>query len=235
VHAEDSDQQCLDSYRDGAGSKLSGTPQFTDGLVQKTLLWLFPHSVRPNHLTVVRFILTPVVLVLLYFHLRGWAFAVFVIAVCTDFIDGAMARTRDQITRVGIVIDPVADKLLVGAVLAWIGIDNQWRFVSITALNAAVPIILVFIALELVFLAIGVGTGPRGNRVRPANVFGKIKMVAQSVALILFLIAGMFDLSKLLEVSLYLLWLAIVLALLSGSRHIRERLSRSKPPAPERN
>jgi CDP-diacylglycerol--glycerol-3-phosphate 3-phosphatidyltransferase len=199
------------------------------------LLWLFPHSVRPNHLTVVRFILTPVVLVLLYFHLRGWAFAVFVIAVCTDFIDGAMARTRDQITKVGIVIDPVADKLLVGAVLAWIGVDNQWRFVSITALNAAVPIILVFIALELVFLAIGVGTGPRGNRVRPANVFGKIKMVAQSVALILFLIAGMFDLSKLLVVSLYLLWLAIVLALLSGSRHIRERLSRSKPPAPERN
>jgi CDP-diacylglycerol--glycerol-3-phosphate 3-phosphatidyltransferase len=231
VHVDDSDRQCFDDGRDVRDAACYGTPQFTDGLVDKALLWLFPWSIRPNHLTIARFVLTPVVIVLLCLQLRGWAFAVFVIAICTDFIDGAMARTRHQITKVGIVIDPVADKLLVGAVLAWIAIDHDWQFVSVTVLNAAVPIILVFIALELVLLAVGLGTAQRGNRVKPANVFGKIKMVTQSIALVLFLIAGMFDLSGLLKVSLYLLWLAILLALLSGTRHIRDWFTGTKPPA----
>jgi phosphatidylglycerophosphate synthase len=92
--------------------------RFTDTLVDKTWLRLFPRSVRPNHVTVARFILMPVILVLLHYDLGWWGLGVFAAAIATDFIDGAMARTRDQITPLGTFIDPLADKLLVGAVLA---------------------------------------------------------------------------------------------------------------------
>ncbi len=185
--------------------------RFTDSIIRRVFLWMFPGWIRPNHLTILRFILIPVVLVLLNYELRWWGFGVFVVAVCTDFIDGTMARTRNQITAVGIVIDPVADKLLIGAVLAWIGYEYL-----------VVQIILAFIGLELVLMLVGLGIPRPDGRARPSNVFGKSKMVVQSIALILFLIAGILDLGAMLDVSLYLLWVAIALAALSGLRHLND-------------
>jgi CDP-diacylglycerol--glycerol-3-phosphate 3-phosphatidyltransferase len=194
--------------------RITEAQRFTDNIVRTCLLWLFPSWSRPNHLTILRFILTPVVLLLLHYELRWWAFVVFVIAICTDFIDGAMARTRDQITKVGIIIDPVADKLLVGSVLAWIGYEYL-----------VVQIILAFIALELLMMAVGLRIARPGDRVRMANAFGKAKMVVQSLALIIFLVAGMLDIKSLITVSLFLLWVAIALAVLSGLKHVVETLT----------
>jgi CDP-diacylglycerol--glycerol-3-phosphate 3-phosphatidyltransferase len=185
--------------------------RFFDGLIDKVLLWAFPTWVRPNHLTVLRFVLIPVVLVLLYLELRWWALGVFIIAISTDFIDGALARTRDQITVLGTYTDPVADKLLVAAVLAWIGYEYL-----------VVQIILAFIVVELVLSAIGAGILLRTGIARSSNMFGKIKMVLQSVALLLFLIAGILDLETTKTISLYMLWLALVLALLSGIKQIHD-------------
>lgn len=193
----------------------------TDLWVKACLLWMFPHSVRPNHVTAARFVLTPVVLVLLHFGLMGWAFGVFCVAVCTDFIDGAMARTRGQISKIGIVIDPIADKLLIGATLAWV---TYTRPVPLSTL-VVVTIILVSIALEFLMMGVGVAMGRPGARVRPANVFGKAKMVVQSVAVILFLIAAMFRFHTVLLVSTYLLALAIFLAVLSGSKHVQQAVA----------
>ncbi len=183
--------------------------RFTDSIVRKVLLWLFPAWIRPNHLTVLRFILTPVVLLLLYYDLPWWALGIFVVAICTDFIDGTMARTRGQITPTGIIIDPIADKLLVGSVLAWLG----WDYL-------VVKIILIFIALELILTAVGIGIAGPGQRARPSNAFGKGKMVVQSVALVLFIVASILDLDGLLTASLYLLWVALALAALSGITHV---------------
>jgi len=183
--------------------------RFTDRFVEKTWLWAFPYWVRPNHLTVLRFILIPVVLLLLHYDHRWWSLGVFIGAICTDFIDGAMARTRDQITRLGTYMDPIADKLLVGAVLAWVGYDYL-----------VVQIILVLIVLELVLTGIGVGMLVRKKMTRSSNAFGKTKMVVQSIALILFLLFGILDLKTWIDISVYLLWLALALALLSGSRQI---------------
>ncbi len=199
-----------------------GNPRLTDRMVDKVLLWMFPYSVRPNHMTIARFILTPVVLVLLYYHFRAWAFGVFAIAVSTDFIDGAMARTRNQITAVGMVIDPVADKLLIGSVLAWVGYQYL-----------VVQIILAFIALELIVLAVGLGLAKPGDRARPANVFGKTKMVIQSIAITVFLVSGIFGFERPKTVSLYMLWVAIVLALLSGLKHIQDRFRKEGPASPK--
>lgn len=198
----------------------SATPRPIDRLVDKVLLWAFPTWIRPNHLTVLRLVLIPAVLLLLYFEYRWWALGLFVVAVSTDFIDGAMARTRRQTSTFGVYVDPIADKLLVGAVLAWVGHGYL-----------VVQIFLAFIALELVVTAVGVPLLLREGASQPSNLFGKAKMILQSVALFLFLIAGILDLEKLLDASLYLLWSALAAALVSGGKQIldtvRQRRSES--------
>ncbi len=188
-----------------------------DRLIAKTWLLAFPRFIRPNHLTVVRLILVPVVFLLLYFEHRGWALAMFIVGMCTDFIDGAMARTRDQTSTFGVYADPVADKLLVAAVLVW---WVQRHFYDHGALGYVVPIFLGFIVVELIFTAIGVSVLLRSGATQPSNAFGKGKMIIQSLALFLFLLAAILELQKLTEVSLYLLWVALALAVVSGAKQV---------------
>ena len=188
-----------------------------DGLIETLFLWAFPTRIRPNHLTLARFILTPVVLVLLFLDLDWWALGTFVVALSTDFIDGAMARTRDQITILGTYADPVADKLLVAAVLAWIGYDYL-----------VVQIILAFIVLELVLSAVGASILLRERSARSSNAFGKTKMIVQSIALLMFLISGILELETWVDISVYLLWLALALAVLSGVKQIYDLLTRHR-------
>jgi CDP-diacylglycerol--glycerol-3-phosphate 3-phosphatidyltransferase len=204
---------------DDTQSKMTPSVQrFTDRLVEKTWLRAFPRSVRPNHLTVARFILIPVVLVLLHYDHRWWALGTFIAGICTDFIDGTMARTRDQITPLGTLMDPVADKLIVGAVMAWIGHHYL-----------VIQIILVVIGLELVLMAVGASITLRKKQVRSSNAFGKSKMVVQSLAMMLFLVSGILDLKTWVTVSLYMLWVALALAVLSGGTQIYDMFWRRPP------
>lgn len=177
----------------------------TDRIVVALFLWAFPHWIRPNYLTFLRFVLIPVILVLLGLGYHWWGFGVFLLAVSTDFIDGAMARTRCQITILGTYIDPVADKLLIGATLGWLG----YRYL-------VVQIILAFIVLELALSAIGARILLRTGTARSSNAFGKTKMAVQSVALVLFFVSAALDLKTMKTVSLDLLWLALGLAFVSG-------------------
>ena len=196
-----------------------GLQRFMDRLVGFAFLWAFPRWIRPNQVTVARLVLIPVILVLLHFDLSWWALGTFVAATCTDFIDGAMARTRDQITLVGTYMDPAADKLLVAAVLAWTG----YRYL-------VVQIILAFIVLELILSAIGANILLRTGDARSSNVFGKLKMTVQTVALVMFLVSSILDLETWNRVSRYLLWLALALAVLSGGKQIYD-LAKRKPGA----
>lgn len=197
----------------------------TDRAVKSVFLWAFPHWIKPNHLTFLRLVLIPVILALMSADYRWWAFGVVVAAVCTDFIDGAMARTRDQITVLGTYIDPVADKLLVGFVLGWIGYQYL-----------VVDIILAFIVLELVVTALGARILLRTGTARPSNAFGKSKMIVQSIALFLFLISWTLELETLRTITLYLLWLALILAVASGALQVKGvlemRRAAAQPPAP---
>jgi phosphatidylglycerophosphate synthase len=79
----------------------------------KTVLRLIPRSVQPNHLTIARFWLIPFVAYFLFFGNYRIGLFVFILTALTDGIDGALARTRGQITEWGRLYDPVADKLLV--------------------------------------------------------------------------------------------------------------------------
>src|SRR5580698_3509928 len=81
----------------------------------------------PNSLTLLRIFFVPLVAVLLLTtgeNMDLWAVAVFLLAAVTDLLDGYLARKRGQITTVGILLDPVADKLL-----------TVFAFISLTYLH----------------------------------------------------------------------------------------------------
>ena len=99
-----------------------------------------------NQLTVVRILLIPVFVVLLVYEARIAALIVFLLTCISDVLDGYIARTWRQQTTLGTFLDPIADKLLVTAVLislvgrqlvpAWMAVIILCREIAITGLRA---------------------------------------------------------------------------------------------------
>lgn len=185
-----------------------------DGFIDKIFLWAIPNSVKPNHVTIIRLILVPIIYLLLVSGNTGLGLALFVIAACTDFIDGAMARTRNQITDVGKIIDPIADKLLIIAVLLYIGFKYL-----------IVQIFIVFIILELIAVLLSAFLSFTVGRTIGANVFGKIKMILQSFSVGLFVLGIAVKNSMLIDVSGNILFVALFFAILSGLENLRQRFN----------
>ncbi len=94
-----------------------------------------------NKLTILRVILIPVFLILLYWHLEYVALVVFIIASITDYVDGRLARSRNEVTTFGKFLDPLADKMLVFAALIWFcaeGLFPVWAMVIVASREFAV-------------------------------------------------------------------------------------------------
>ncbi|RWZ55448.1 CDP-diacylglycerol--glycerol-3-phosphate 3-phosphatidyltransferase [Labedella populi] len=131
----------------------------------------------PNVITVVRMLLAPVFLWLLFADagegggLRWAATAVFVVAIATDGIDGYIARSRDIVTDLGKLLDPIADKVLTGAALVALSILSElpW-WITIVILVREVGITV----HRMVVLS---------DHVVAAAWMGKLKTVVQAVAI----------------------------------------------------
>ena len=132
----------------------------------------------PNAFTFLRALLVPVILWLLLIEgegdtLRWWAFWIFTFAALTDTADGWVARRYGTVTPFGQLADPLADKLLVGGALASLAIVGEvpwWAVVVIVAREVGVTVL----RTRLV---------QRQNLVMPASHSGKIKAVAQMIAI----------------------------------------------------
>lgn len=181
-----------------------------DNFISRVFLRFIPHSVKPNYITIIRFALVPVVYLLLESNNLGWALLVFTIAASTDFIDGAMARTRNQITDVGKVIDPLADKLLILSVLLYIG----FKYLII-------KIFFVFIVLELIAVLAGALFSFAIGKSIGANIFGKIKMILQSFSVGMFVLGIAIDNNVLIDISEMTLLIALFFAVLAGLENVR--------------
>lgn len=135
-----------------------------------------------NLITVVRILVAPLFVWLVVVDdgadsgARWLAGLLFVAAIATDGIDGALARRRNLITNTGILLDPIADKvLIVGALgaLWWVGELPLW-------------IVLVIVVRELGITVFRFAV--LSDRVVPASRGGKLKTIAQSVTLASWLI-----------------------------------------------
>jgi len=163
----------------------------------------------PNILTYIRMATIPLIVILLTpptpDKSLNSAFALFVFASITDYLDGILARRHNLVTSIGKLLDPLADKLLTSAVLIMLiplGKVQAW----------------------LVFLIIGREIGITGLRsiaasqglVLDASRMGKNKMISQTVALI-FLLLSVPDMQRLFDgLGTFFLWVSVVLGFWSA-------------------
>jgi CDP-diacylglycerol--glycerol-3-phosphate 3-phosphatidyltransferase len=173
----------------------------------------------PNSLSVMRIFLVPLLVVVLLTQFEGRMIfgvpkeivgaAIFGLASLTDWADGYLARRRKQITPFGQLIDPLADKLLILAALfslVQMELVDAWMATVIIGREFAVT----------VFRSIAYARGV----VVPASPLGKIKMVAEVVA-ILALILGHEQLREFVVIGKVGLWVVLVAALVSAADYFR--------------
>ncbi|MDI6693034.1 MAG: CDP-diacylglycerol--glycerol-3-phosphate 3-phosphatidyltransferase [Anaerosomatales bacterium] len=134
-----------------------------------------------NRVTLVRIVLIPIFLAILLARLPVWGpwltAAVFALLAGTDAVDGYLARSRNEVTTFGKFIDPIADKLLVTAALvALVELGRLPSWIAVLIISRE----LVVSGLRLVAVAEG--------RVIAASVYGKVKTVLQTVAIIAFIV-----------------------------------------------
>ena len=177
----------------------------------------------PIALTLIRIVLVPLVIVFLISSQRVHviiAAVIFLAASLTDWLDGLIARRTNQVTRLGTLLDPVADKLLVAAALvSLVQVDMvpAWMAWVIIGRELAVT------GLRGVALSMGV--------IVPASGLGKIKTVTQYVA-VTFLILDRGvprDFLPFHLVSWGALWVALGFTVLSGADYFYRFLLKAGP------
>jgi CDP-diacylglycerol--glycerol-3-phosphate 3-phosphatidyltransferase len=174
----------------------------------------------PNALTVTRIFLVPLLVVVLLTKFEGRlifgvrkelvAAAIFGLASLTDWLDGYLARRRHEVTTLGQMMDPIADKLLTSA-----------AFISLIQMDLAPAwMVAVIIGRELAVTTLRSIAYARGI-VIPASPLGKVKMVAQVVAILALILGEEERLRPLALIGSAALWVVVATALISAGDYYR--------------
>jgi CDP-diacylglycerol--glycerol-3-phosphate 3-phosphatidyltransferase len=163
----------------------------------------------PISLTLLRIFFVPLLVVLLLTKGRNmdlWAVGVFLLAAVTDLLDGYFARKRGQITTLGILLDPIADKLLISA-----------AFISLVELHL-VPAWMVVIIVGREFAVSGLrAIASAEGFAFETSELGKTKMVLQVVAITVIVLERRYP--RMHPLSEVLLWVVVVFALASAVQY----------------
>lgn len=169
----------------------------------------------PNRLSLLRIILVPVMAVCFYINFDYGpllAVVVFLLAAFTDFLDGYIARKTNQITELGKLLDPIADKLLVAVALFMATgarvLENQ--FIPYYIMDICASVIIGRELFISVFRQIAASKG----FIMQANVYGKLKTIVQDIALPMLLLLKMKEVLCAWSTVFYEVWYYIAFALL---------------------
>ena len=158
----------------------------------------------PNSLTLFRIFLVPIlVVVLLTKYSNRVGLGIFLVAAVTDFFDGFVARRMNKVTRLGALLDPIADKLLMSAAfisLVELGLAKAWMIVIIIGREFAVSGLRSIAAQQGVTIA--------------ASPLGKTKTISQVVAISLAILS--YELGEFNFIANLALWVVVVFSLISG-------------------
>ncbi|HLX07403.1 MAG TPA: CDP-diacylglycerol--glycerol-3-phosphate 3-phosphatidyltransferase [Thermoanaerobaculia bacterium] len=163
----------------------------------------------PNLLSICRILLVPplvVVLLTKFEDKEWWGLGLFLLAAIMDFFDGYVARRRRQVTRLGTLLDPAADKILISA-----------AFISLVEMDPSmVPawMVVVIVAREFAVSALR-SVAAAENLVIPAGFSGKLKTVVQIVAVAVLIIHNQLP-DELRHASPISLWAAVLISVYSG-------------------
>lgn len=161
----------------------------------------------PTALTLSRIILIPVFMFTVYLHPLFGAF-IFSIASLTDFLDGYLARRSGDITKFGIILDPIADKFLViSALIVLVDMERLAAWIAITI------IVREFLVTGLRVVALS------KDIVIPAEIGGKIKTTIQIIAILCLILGRSIFNIDLYDIGLVLIWAALFLSIISGIQY----------------
>jgi CDP-diacylglycerol--glycerol-3-phosphate 3-phosphatidyltransferase len=172
--------------------------------ILKQLVSLLPKWLTPNHLTGFRFVL---IIFLVYFFVNNFfvvSFLIFLLASFTDALDGTLARQRNQLTTFGAIADPLADKLLILTIIVLFG-----KFIF-------KEVIILLIVLEILTITIGAYLFYDKKNKAKSNIWGKLKMNVQVMAIILLFFQIIFKIDSLNFLVTVLLSLSVVFLIISN-------------------
>lgn len=174
----------------------------------------------PNSLTVLRIFFVPLLVVVLLtrqpnfdfwglpIHFEVWGVLILLMAAATDVMDGYIARKRGEVTTLGILLDPIADKLLISA-----------AFISLVQMGL-VPAWMVVIIIGREFIVVGLREiASVEGLVIPASPLGKTKMILQVLAGCAVILTAKYTSLKLLGI--VLMWLVVLSAVASAIHYFQ--------------
>ncbi|HEV2206826.1 MAG TPA: CDP-diacylglycerol--glycerol-3-phosphate 3-phosphatidyltransferase [Candidatus Acidoferrales bacterium] len=174
----------------------------------------------PNSLTILRIFFVPLLVVVLLTRQPNWniwglpidfevlGVMILLFAAATDVMDGYLARTRKEITTLGILLDPIADKLLISA-----------AFISLVAMDL-VPAWMVVIIIGREFVVTGLrDIAATEGLVIPATALGKTKMILQVIAGCIVIMAAKYPTLK--TAGLIAMWLVVLSACASAVHYFQ--------------
>ncbi len=179
----------------------------------------------PNLLTYARIAAVPIIVALFFADSNGagWlAFLVFIAASFTDWLDGYIARSRNLESDLGRLLDPIADKVMVAAVLVLlIGFDMITGYHLVAA--------LAILARELAVTGLREFLAER-RVIVPVTKLAKWKTGSQMVALVFLLAAAQLPIGSATEIiGLLLLWLSAILTIVTGWGYFKSGLAAALP------
>lgn len=154
---------------------------------------------KANQITIIRILLIPIFVLFLLSSLpyrEYFAAFIFIVLSLSDALDGYIARKREEVTEIGKIIDPIADKLLIAAALIFLinrGVE-AWMAIAILAREVIIT------AIRLIALARGV--------VISASILGKLKTIIQIIAIIAVILNFPYN--------WYFMLAAVLITILSG-------------------
>jgi len=172
----------------------------------------------PNSLTLLRIFFVPVLIVILLarsptvgmfgftIHFEVWGVLILLLAAATDWADGYLARRRKQVTTLGILLDPIADKLLISA-----------AFIALVDMHLVKAwMVVIIIGREFTVLGLRNIASAEGFTIE-ASTLGKTKMVLQVCAVAIVIVAARHPSMSLL--GLALMWFVVISALVSAAQY----------------
>src|SRR5207249_489719 len=139
-------------------------------------------------------------------HFEVWGVLILLLAAATDWADGYLARRRFQVTTLGILLDPIADKLLISA-----------AFIALVDMHLVKAwMVVIIIGREFTFLGLRNIASAEGFTIE-ASTLGKTKMVLQVCAVAIVIVAARHPSMSLL--GLALMWLVVISALVSAAQY----------------
>jgi cardiolipin synthase len=180
----------------------------------------------PNQLTLLRLLFIPfIVITILDEHYR-WALGLFLLAGFSDFLDGLLARALKQKTALGMLLDPIADKLLLSTLFLVLSLAHKipWKVT-----------VLVFSRDLCIVATCAVVWATTSLRDFPPSFYGKANTTAQILAVFFVLLDEMVATQAVTLGKEVALWATMVLTVLSGVHYIfrlGRRLRAQSPPPP---